>query len=132
VNGIVVDTSIWIDFFRGVELPALEDALRAGIAILSPIVAAELLGAPLNRRHRNQLKSFLNDLPLHPTPFSHWIDVGELRASLAKRGFTISTPDAHVAQCALEIGGVLWTRDKIFTLVAEKVSLRIYLTNEDR
>jgi predicted nucleic acid-binding protein len=98
------------------------------MVILSPIVAAELLSAPLSSRHRNDLKSFLEDLPIHPTPFSHWVAVGELRAHLAKRGFTVSTPDAHVAQCALDTGGFLWTYDKIFALIAEKASLQIYRT----
>jgi predicted nucleic acid-binding protein len=128
VSAIVVDTSIWIDFFRGMALPALEGALKSGTAILSPVVAAELLSAPLSGRHRNDLKSFLEDLPIHPTPFGHWAEVGALRANLAKRGFTVSTPDAHVAQCALEMQGFLWTRDKIFTLIAEKVSIRLYRT----
>jgi hypothetical protein len=34
VSALVVDPSIWIDFFRGGKLPALEEALRAGDVVL--------------------------------------------------------------------------------------------------
>ena len=127
---VIVDTSIWIEFFRVGNLPALETALKAGAVILSPIVAAELLSAPLSRRNRKELISFLSDLPLHPTPLEHWIEVGELRSSLARRGVTVSTPDAHVAQCARDAEALLWTRDNVFDLIAKKTSLRLFRPDE--
>src|SRR5687767_1785498 len=116
---LVVDTSIWVDFFRGVSLPDLERALRDGMVLLAPVVAAELLSAPLAKKRRTALASFLMDLPLHPTPFSHWRSVGELRARLARGALSVSTPDAHVVQCAIDVGGRVWSRDRIFERIAE-------------
>ncbi|TMA36584.1 MAG: PIN domain nuclease, partial [Deltaproteobacteria bacterium] len=40
---VVVDTSVWIDFFAGEPVPALEEALAQGLVVLAPIVAAELI-----------------------------------------------------------------------------------------
>ncbi len=126
MSEIVVDTSIWIEFFRVGKLPALESALKAGVVILSPLVAAELLSAPLSRQRRDELISFLNDLPLHATPLEHWIAVGQLRSRLARGGLSVSTPDAHVAQCALDVGALLWTRDKVFGRIAKRAALRMF------
>jgi predicted nucleic acid-binding protein len=126
VSAIVVDTSIWVDFFRGTSMPALEAALRDGGVILAPLVAAELMSAPLSIKKRGALADFLRDLPLHSTPLSHWEAVGALRASLASKAVTVSTPDAHIAQCAIEARGRLWSRDTIFTHVRAHSKLRLY------
>jgi predicted nucleic acid-binding protein len=126
VSVLFVDTSVWVEFFRGAPLPALEDALRDGLVVLAPIVAAELLSAPLSKAERRSLASFLEDLPLHPTPLEHWLAVGALRAQLSKKGLSVSTPDAHVAACAIEAGAALWSTDAIFRRVAKASSLRLF------
>ena len=123
---LVVDTSIWIDFFRGTPLVALEDALRAGVVLLAPMVAAELLSATLNARERRKLTAFLRDLPLHETPLAHWESVGALRAALGKNGLAISTPDAHVGQCAIDASALLWSKDSVFRHMAEFTPLRLF------
>jgi predicted nucleic acid-binding protein len=126
VNELVVDTSVWVEFFRGVPLPALEAALEQGMVVLAPVVVAELLSAPISARERTKLADMLGDLPLHDTPFAHWRSVGELRARLARRGTTISTPDAHVAQCAIDRAAVVWSRDRVFERVAAAGELRTF------
>ena len=45
MNEIIVDTSVWIDFFRGKEIPFLEEALKEGRVILSPVIVAELISS---------------------------------------------------------------------------------------
>lgn len=126
MSALIVDTSVWVEFFRGVPLPHLEDALRDGLVVLAPIIAAELLSAPLSKVERRSLAAFVEDLPLHPTPLAHWQAVGALRAQMAKKGLTLSTPDAHVAECAIEAGALLWSRDAIFRKVTNASRLRLF------
>jgi predicted nucleic acid-binding protein len=126
VSVLTVDTSVWVDFFRGDPLPDLEYALEQGLVVLPPLVCAELLSTPLPARRRAELASMLQDLPLHPTPFEHWADVGMLRAQLLRAGLRVSTPDAHIAQCAIDTGGALWSRDKIFRHVGQHCSLHLF------
>jgi predicted nucleic acid-binding protein len=126
VSALFVDTSVWVEFFRGVSFPALEEALHDGQVMLAPVVAAELLSAPLTRVERSSLRSFLQDLPLHPTPFDHWVAVGALRSQLSKKGLSVSTPDAHVAECAIEMDAMLWSNDAIFRKMAKASSLRLF------
>lgn len=126
VNALIVDTSVWIEFFRGRSIPDLEVALREGMVVLSPLVCAELLSGALNQTARHKLADFLSDLPLHPTPFEHWVDVGALRSRLAGRALTVSTPDAHVAQCALDLDARLWSRDRVFRAMAKHTELRLF------
>ena len=123
--GLVVDTSVWIDFFGGDTVPLLEEALAIGSVVLPPVVVAELVSGVRHGANRAALIDLLEDLPLHETPRDHWIRVGELRRALSEKGLTVSTPDAHVAQCALDRDAPLLSRDRVFSRVARHSSLRL-------
>ena len=123
---VVVDTSIWVEYLRGNGYLELEALLEEGGVVLAPVVAAELMSPPLARHERTDLRALLDSLPMHPAPLAHWCAVGELRQRLGRRGLTVSTPDAHVAQCALETNGSLWSRDVIFRKVAAETKLRLF------
>lgn len=125
MSGLVADTSIWIEFFAGREAFALEAALADGLVVVPPIVVAELLSGARSLKHRKAVRDLLEELPLHETPRSHWLRVGELRRSLAENGLSVSTPDAHVAQCALDREAPLLTRDRVFERIAELTPLRL-------
>ena len=125
MSGVVVDTSVWIEFFAGRSTERLDEALRLGAVVLSPVVAAELLSGARHARDRRALVDLLTDLPLHPTPFAHWIAVGDLRAALQPRGVSVSTPDAHVTQCAIERDAMLLSNDAVFRRIAKLSALQL-------
>ena len=123
--GVVVDTSVWIDFFAGKNIVALEEALAAGVAILPPIVVAELISGATTADQRTRIGELLQDAPVHDTPLEHWIRAGDLRRKLARKGVKTTIADAHVAQCALDLDAVLLARDGIFASIAKHTSLRV-------
>ena len=124
VNVVVVDTSVWIDFFGGRHCDRLEDALEAGSIVTPPLVVAELLSG-VKTKDRESIVELLSDLELAATPFSHWAAVGDLRGGLQRRGLSVSTSDAQVAQCALDRDALLLSQDAIFTRIAALVPLRV-------
>ena len=125
MSGVVADTSAWIDFFAGRPAHALEDALAQGLVVLPPLVVAELISGAHRARDRTAIARLVDDLPLHETPLAHWIRVGELRRRLRERGISVSTPDAHVAQCALDRDAVLLSSDAVFMRIARSAGLRL-------
>ena len=127
MSALVIDTSSWIAYFReGSGDAIIEPALEEGTVYLPPVVAAELLSGRMAERARGDLEEFLLTLPLCPADVAHWFRVGRLRNSLAARGLSISTPDAHVAQCALDLGADLLSADTIFRLVARHTKLSLF------
>lgn len=94
--------------------PVIDATLTAGQIYLPPIVVAELTSGQLSRTKKGALIDFLRDLPLIEVDFNHWIRVGELRQMAAAKGLSISTPDAHIAQCCIDFHAVLVSEDKIF------------------
>jgi tRNA(fMet)-specific endonuclease VapC len=125
VSGVVVDTSVWIDFLGGTPVPTLEDALARGVAVLAPVVVAELISGARRPRDRAAIADLLAELTLHEAPLDHWVRVGELRRHLRDRGVAVSTPDAHVAQCAIDRDALLLSRNAIFRRVARHSKLRV-------
>jgi len=127
VNVLVVDTSSWISYLKGQRNENLDQALKEGRVYLAPIVAAELISGAKTQRHQKHIADFLKDLPICDHDLDHWIRVGELRATLMASGFTMSIPDAHIAQCTLDLNGYLMSEDAIFTKVAALTSPRLRL-----
>ena len=125
MNVLLVDTSSWITFLRGSPHAELEVALKEGRVYLSPVVVAEILSSFRPESKRKNFIQFLKELPLCETGFDHWVRVGSLRTALASRGLVVSTPDAHIAQCALDLDGYLMSEDAIFARIAEVTALRL-------
>ena len=125
MSGLVVDTSVWIDFLNGRPVPALERGLEDGVAVLPPIVVAELVSGARQRKHRAAIVDLIADLAVHETPVDHWVRVGDLRRQLGEKGIAVSTPDAHVAQCAIDPDAVLLSRDVVFQKIAAMAPLRL-------
>ena len=125
MNALVIDTSSWISWLGGAGSPLVEPALEDGLVHLPPVVAAELLSGRLSTRHRRELQGLLDDLPLVEADRAHWYRVGRLRSGLRAAGLSVSTPDAHVAQCALDLGAELLTEDRIFRALARHAPLRL-------
>ena len=125
MSAIVVDTSEWIEYFAGRPAPLLDHALASGLVVIPPIVVAELLSGVRNAADRVPLQDLLRDVEMSDGSFAHWTRVGALRAALAAHGLNVSTPDAHVAQCALDRDALLLTRDHVFSAIARHTPLRL-------
>ena len=125
MSGLVADTSVWIDFFAGRPAKGLEDGLLQGVVALPPVVVAELVSGARAEKQRAAIVDLIRDLPVHETPVEHWLRVGDLRRRLAEKGVAVSTPDAHVAQCAIDRGALLLTRDRVFDRIAAESALKV-------
>ena len=126
MSALVIDSSAWVSYFDGRGEVEVDSALEEGRVIIPPIVAAELLSGRLPARQRAEMESFLADLPVFEADLGHWFRVGRLRAELRARGISVSTPDAHVGQCAMDLGALLLSEDRIFRLMAKHAPLRLF------
>ena len=124
MSAVVVDTSVWIDFLAGRPTERLEEALRLGSVVVPPIVVSEILSG-VRPRDRAAVVELLNGLQIAESSFDHWIAVGDLRSRLQRRGLNVSTPDAHVAQCALDSKALLLSHDLVFTKIAALTGLSV-------
>ena len=122
---VIVDSSIWIAYLSGAAFPQIELAATNASLVISPLVVAEILSGDLGPDARLTFGELLQDFPIHRTPLSHWMAVGELRRMLRARGINATIPDAHVAQCALDLDATLLSGDAVFLHIARHTPLRV-------
>jgi predicted nucleic acid-binding protein len=123
---VVVDASVLIDHLRIGPLEVLRKLFGDVPLFLPPLVVAEVLSGANDPFERVLMGELLEEAPVIETPLAHWIDLGNFRRDLRQQyGLNVSLPDAHVAQCALELGATLLARDGIFQLIAQHYPLRL-------
>jgi predicted nucleic acid-binding protein len=124
---ILVDTSAWIEFFRGREPVAgvVDDLLAADeVALCGPIVTELRRG--LRAAERSRVVPLLGACHLLPQPAALWEEAGELGFAIARRGATVKSLDLLIAVYALSHAVPLLTTDRDFA-VLQKAGVRLTL-----
>ncbi|HTU61127.1 MAG TPA: PIN domain-containing protein [Polyangiales bacterium] len=125
---ILVDTSAWIDFFRGRDPIArlVDEALEANEAALCGPVHAELRRGLANAKERTRVLSLLSGCHQLSQPDNLWADAGALGFALRRRGFTTKTLHLLIATYAIHHGASLLTSDRDFADMKKAgISLRL-------
>ena len=106
---ILVDTSVWVDFFRGTERAAdLAEHLESNLVLLHPWVLGELVLGGLGPRRKSVIAD-LKRLPAAPLiPDEEVLELILVR-QLSGRG--VGWVDVHLLATALVAECGLWTFD---------------------
>lgn len=115
---ILIDTSAWIDFFRGRDplADAVDSALEAGEAALCGPVVTELRRG-LRAPERQRVLPLLGGCRLLSQPEDLWVAAGDLGASLSREGLTVKTLDLLIATYAIAHSVPLLAADCDFDLI---------------
>jgi predicted nucleic acid-binding protein len=127
---ILVDSSVWIDFFSSAPGPA-SDELAKLIEHLEPlaltgVVVAEVLQG-LTRDAR-LVESYLAQVKmLEPQGFSVYRNAATIYRTARSKGISLATIDVLIASVALEYDAAVFTLDKDFSHIARITSLRLHV-----
>lgn len=113
---IIVDTSVWIEYFKGnteyIEL--IEAGLNDGsICITGPIVSELLQGVKFEKEY-GMLSSCIDAIPFIGFEYTDWMKAGKLSFKLRKKGITIPLTDVLIAVIAERYNAKILTLDKHF------------------
>lgn len=127
---ILVDTSVWIDFFAGRNLPhvtMLEKFILDNEDLaLCGIILTEILQGIGNDAAYQRVRRDLSTLIMLPMPKAVFILAADIYRKLRQRGITIrKTNDCIIAATALEHQSQLLHNDKDFAPIAKHYSLII-------
>jgi predicted nucleic acid-binding protein len=129
---VLVDTTVWIDWLRGVVTPAsdqLRTLLGRGEAGLAPVILQELLQGAASPDALRTLRERFTALPmLMPRPgTATYAGAGTLYARCRWAGYTPRSPhDCLIAQLAIEHQAPLLHADRDFEHIA-KVEAKLIL-----
>jgi predicted nucleic acid-binding protein len=127
VSDVLVDSSAWIDFFRGDSAArALIDPLLADDrAAIAGVVWAEVLSGTRDRPAYLRLARALSGLRMLLEPPDVWNRVAEARFALARVGTQAAVADLWIAIVASDSGHALLTRDRDFERIRTVVPLDV-------
>jgi len=128
-DNILVDTSVWIAFFRDTDSDVsvkLKHLLRAGFPVYSGIIATELYRGAKSKREKVVIDDLLSSLNYLETREEYFKAAGELGHKLSQLGITIGTVDLLIAEIAIATNTAIFTLDTHFASIARHSSLRLY------
>lgn len=127
---VLVDTSVWVDFFAGRDCPQvarLESLIAKGEDLCTcGIVLAEVLQGIRDDRQHRRTREYLEDLIYLELPRETYLEAADIYRSLLSRGVKIrNSVDCLIAAACLRHGASLLHNDRDFVATAKKFPLRI-------
>ena len=121
----LVDTSVWIGFFKASKLPAVErlkTLLATGSDVgISTTILQEILQGTANERQFARYRSYFEAQPIYLSmdPIESAISAARTYFDCRRRGITVrSSNDCLVAQTAVEHDLILLHNDEDFRRIA--------------
>lgn len=127
-DNVLVDTSVWIDFFRrtepsyGIVMQLMSDNR---ICILG-IILAELMQGAKSERELSVLRDVASVFPFLPESARTWQAAGELAFKLRRKGLTIGLSDCYIAAAAAEGNVAILTGDGHFMKIKDVAKIRLF------
>ena len=127
---LLVDTSVWIDYFRGrsvSHVAALEQALHAGddVCVCGLILTEVLQGIRSDVDYRKTATHF-KSLVFLPMTYATFVRAAEIYHALRRNGVTVRRPvDCLIAATAIEHDVLLLHNDRDFNPIETHAVLRV-------
>jgi predicted nucleic acid-binding protein len=124
---IAADTSTWVAFLEGAtggDTERLDKALEDRQVVMVPVVLTELISDP---KLPSGVVETISEVPLIEIESGFWQRAGGLRAKVLGKRRKARLGDALIAQCCVDAGVPLLTRDRDFRAFAEAADLDLVL-----
>jgi predicted nucleic acid-binding protein len=123
---VLVDTSIWIDYFRGDgDSEELDFLIDENLIVTNEIILAELLPF-IKVRNELKLIKLLQEIKITPLQI-HWNEIIEYQVKCLKSGANgIGIPDLIIAQNAMQNESKIYAYDMHFRLLNEVLKVQLY------
>jgi hypothetical protein len=126
---IVVDTTVWADWFNGAQTPEvdrLEQALTAQEAGLTLVILTEVLQGFRADADFERARAWLVRLPVLELDVQGHVAAAALFRRLRRKGITVrGVVGCIVAQTCIVAGAELLTGDRDFAAIARHAPLRL-------
>ena len=127
---VLIDTTVWIDFFAGRQLhhvAALERLIiqREDICICG-IILTEVLQGIRQKSEFRKTKELFNTMIFLPMPYSVFLGAAEIYRTLRRKGITIrNSVDCMIASVAIENDIMLLHNDRDFIPIEKHFNLKV-------
>ena len=125
---VLVDSSVWIDYFRaGRHAKEFEALLDENLIVTNDLVLAELVPS-LHLKRQARLIALLRELAKEAL-VPDWDEIVRLQITCLRHGINgVGIPDLLIAQNAMQHGLQLMARDGHFRQLARYAPLQLHLS----
>ena len=131
MSRILVDSSIWIEFFRRPDSPSslvLDQLLAHRLVCTTGLIKAEVVPGARSPKDFHRLRSLFDALPLARERDGFWSHLVRFRRRLETKGVMgISTPDLIVATVSIQNRKIVFTADEDFTRMIPHVPIQLFM-----
>lgn len=122
---VLIDSSVWISYFRGkAQSDAVDFLIDENLIVTNELILAELLPVLLVRRQK-KLAGLLSEIPKLPLEIN-WKELIALQVTCIKNGINnVGLSDLIIAQNAKQHQATLYSLDKHFKLIAGHFPLNV-------
>jgi predicted nucleic acid-binding protein len=130
MSRVLVDSSIWIEFFRRPEAPVsliLDELLSHRLVCTTGLIKAEVVPGARSPRDFRRLRSLFDALPLAPEREGFWSHLVRFRHRLQMKGVLfVEIPDLIIATVAIQNRKLVFTADDDFPRMLPHVPVRLF------
>ncbi len=115
---VIVDTSIWIEYFKGNEAAAkfIHDQANFEVNLAGPILT-ELIQGIKTESEKSAFSMIMASLPCITISDQDWVNAGEIGSDLRKKGVTVPFADLIIYTAALNNNCSILTLDSHFEMI---------------
>jgi predicted nucleic acid-binding protein len=126
VNGILIDSSAWIEYFKGNQAyHYMKDMIYTNAICTNDIVLSELLPSILHRKE-NKLAELLKSIKLY-IMLIDWREIRDIQLLNLKHGTNnVGIADILIAQNCIQNNLKLISNDRHFQAMANYIPLELY------
>lgn len=125
---VLIDTSIWIDYFKNKNLSIsrrVDDILSTADVYVPRIVIAELIHGAKSYKEISVIEEFIGAFNIVDQRQDTWIRAGKLSNSLKKKGITLNLTDCYIALIASENYCRIFTLDEHFKNIKKILNIEL-------
>ncbi len=123
---VLIDSSAWIDYFRGTgDTDVIDLLIEENLIVTNDLILSELIPA-LHVRKQKRLIALLREIKRYPIEID-WDDITQMQITCMGSGINgIGIPDLIITQNAIQNDLQLLTSDKHFDLLSKTILLSLY------
>lgn len=123
---VLVDTSVWIDYFRGGKNSGKLDLLiDENLVVTNDLILTELIPY-LKLKKQNKVIGLLTEISKNEININ-WKQITDFQSQCLQNGINgVGIPDLIIAQNALQNDCEIFTLDNHFELIASIINIKVF------
>jgi len=123
---ILVDTSIWVDYFKsGLNSIQLDDLLEDNLIVINDIILAELVPFLIIKK-QHKIVELLRSITLLPLKID-WAEIIQWQTDCLNAGINgVGIPDLLIAQNSKQHDRAIYSLDKHFRLLNQVIDIQLF------